>query len=72
MTVAHTNVASGGNKWPEQRIGTLDVDLVAVTETWLRPEEGDNNLMARYYSFFIMDKTDGKIGGGTLISVAET
>lgn len=46
MTVAFTIAASVDNKLPEQPLRDLDVDVVVFTEIWLRPREGDNNLMA--------------------------
>lgn len=70
MTVTHTNDASVCDKWSELRFRTLYVDLVVVTDTWLWPGEGANNLTAQDYSFFIMDRTDGRIDFGTLILVA--
>lgn len=47
MTAAYTGAASVANKWPELKFRTADADVVLVTGTWLRPGEGDNNLMAR-------------------------
>lgn len=38
--------------------------MVVVTENWLRTLEGDNELMVRDCSFFRIDGTDGRIGGG--------
>lgn len=43
---------------------------VAATETRLRPGDGDNNLMARNYPFFRMNRVDGRIGGWALKLVA--
>lgn len=37
----------------------------------MQPEEGDNKVIARGYSFFRMDKQDVRVGGGTLIQVAD-
>lgn len=68
ITVTRTNAASVRNKWPQSQSRTLD--SVAVTEIWLRPEEGNNNLMALDYSFFRMDRADGRIGGETASTVA--
>lgn len=50
---------------------TLDVDIVAVTEVWLRPEEVDHDSMASGHPFFGMDRADGRMGSGTLMLVAE-
>lgn len=49
----------------------MGVDVVAVTETWLRPGEGDNNLVARDYSIFRMNKVHGRIRGETLMLVTQ-
>lgn len=49
-----------GNMSPERQFRTLDVDVVAVNETWLRPVEGDNNLAAQDYSFLEWTEQMGK------------
>lgn len=47
--VAYTNAASVGNKWPQLRFRTLEVDVVAFTEVSLWLRKGENNLIARDY-----------------------
>lgn len=47
------------------------MNWVFVTETWLRPGECCNNLMAHNYSFFRMNRSNARIGGWTLLFVAE-
>lgn len=49
--MSYTNTANVGNKWPELRFRSLDVDMMVVTEAWLRPREVDNNLMTRGCSY---------------------
>lgn len=52
------NAASVGNKWPELKFRILDVDVVALTDVWLQPGEGDNGLTEQEYSFFRTDTGD--------------
>lgn len=69
--LTHTSSASVGNKWPELRFGNMDVDVVAVAETWLRSDDGNNNLTVRDYPAFRVDRADWRLTGGKLILVAE-
>lgn len=71
LRVTCTDAAVVGNRRPELEFKTLDVYVVAVTETWLGPREGDNELMSLDYLFFRLDRADGRKGGGTLILLAE-
>lgn len=67
----YANPASVNRKWPELQFRTLDIDVKAVTEIWLRRVEGDNDLVARDYLSLRIERGDGRMGGGTLILVAE-
>lgn len=49
------------NRWPELHFRTLDVDVMDETETWLLPKEYDNELMAREYSFFRMNRANWRV-----------
>lgn len=49
IRLTYTNAASLGDKRPELRVKTLDTAVVAHNR--LQPEEGNNKLMARDYSF---------------------
>lgn len=69
--VPRTSAAGVGFKWPKLQCRIPDADELAVTETWLQPEEGGNELMAREYSTFRMDGWGGRIECGKLILVAE-
>lgn len=69
--MTYTNAACLGKKWLELQFRTLDVGIVAVTGAYLRLREGDNELMARDYSFFRWDRRDGTLGDGTDTSGCE-
>lgn len=45
--MTYANAASVGGKWPGLQLRTLDVDGVAVSETWLQLQEGDDKLLAQ-------------------------
>lgn len=59
------------NKWSELQFRAIDADVMTVTETWLQLGEREIKLMAWEYSFFRMNREDGRMRGGTLILVAE-
>ena len=47
FTIAHVNVRLISNKAPQVQleIGTQGVDVCAITETWLKPDEEESILL---------------------------
>lgn len=45
--------------------------MLVVADSWLRSEEGDNDLMPPDYSFFRMKRAEGETADGILILAAE-
>lgn len=70
--MTYTNAAILGNKWSELKCKTLDVDALAATETCSHLRGGRNGEpLEQAYFFFRTGGKYGKVGGRTLIPVAE-
>jgi hypothetical protein len=68
----YLNARSLGNKTSELQTLVTGVDLLAVTETWLKPEIGNCELLpGNDFSIHRRDRID-RVGGGTLLAVRNT
>ena len=65
----YLNARSLNNKTNELQTLVTDVDLVAITETWLKPEIGNCEVLpGNDFTIHRKDRVD-RIGGGTLLAV---
>jgi hypothetical protein len=69
----YLNARSLANKTSELQTLVTGVDLLAVTETWLKPDQiGDCELLpGNEFSIHRRDRI-GRVGGGTLLAVRNT
>ena len=68
----YLNARSLANKTSELQALVTGIDLLAVTETWLKPEIGDCELLpGNDFSIHRRDRID-RVGGGTLLAVRNT
>ena len=65
-----TNACSVNNKWGELAAITENTDIVAVTETWLTRGYSCAALRPPQFVEFRTDRPDGRMGGGSLLLVA--
>lgn len=70
MRVFYTNACSISNKWAELKSRFQDATIVAITETWLKPEEQTVNLLPGFCTYRA-DRDDGRTGGGTMLLVSQ-
>ena len=64
----YLNARSLNNKTNELQTLVTDVDLVAITETWLKPEIGNCEVLpGNDFTIHRKDRVD-RIGGGTLLA----
>ena len=66
----YTNACSVGNKWAELIVEAGKSEMIALTETWLRPDVDIRNMCPADYTMYRNDRADGRTGGGTLLLVA--
>ena len=71
LHVMYTNACSVGNKWAELMVEAEKSDVIALTETWLRPEVDIRSMCPADYTVYRKDRADGRTGGGTLLLVAQ-
>ena len=65
------NARSLSNKTCELQTMVTDIDLLAITETWLRPENLDCEILRENnFNIHRRDRTD-RAGGGVLLAVRE-
>ncbi|VDP90283.1 unnamed protein product [Echinostoma caproni] len=58
-------------KWPDTLAEAGTPTCIAVTETWLKPDVTITGLHSPGFMAYRWDRTDGRIGGGSLVLVAE-
>ena len=46
-----------------------NLDLIAVTETWLKDNISDNEILPSGYNIIRKDRVSGKRGGGVLLAI---
>ena len=66
-TLWYTNACSLREKWGELATRAQGSDIVAITETWMRPDYNIINFDA--YSGYRQERVDGRQGGGVLLLV---
>ena len=67
----YLNARSLINKTNELQTLAIDIDLLAITETWLKPENLDSEILpGNDFNIHRRDRT-GRIGGGVLLAVRE-
>ena len=70
-SVLYTNACCPANKWSELETEASGMDIIAISETWLRPEtDVANNYLPNYHTFRT-DGVSGQHGGGVLILVRD-
>ena len=71
IAITYTNTCSVGNKWHELRIITENSDIIALTETWLRPDTAIESFCPPGLCIYRTDRQDGRTGGGALLLIAQ-
>ena len=67
----YLNARSLINKTNELQTLAIDIDLLAITETWLKPENLDSEILpGNDFNIHRRDRTD-RTGGGVLLAVRE-
>ncbi|KAF4531146.1 hypothetical protein B566_EDAN019181 [Ephemera danica] len=69
--VIYTNACSVGNKWSEINVKAQGKAIVAITETWLDPEELITNLYPTGFCVYRADRGDGRAGGGAMLLISD-
>ncbi|VDP92115.1 unnamed protein product [Echinostoma caproni] len=59
------------NKWPDIASEAGTATCIAVTKIWLKPDFNTTGLHPPGFLAYRCDRTDGRIGGGSLKLVAE-
>jgi hypothetical protein len=71
LRIVYSNTDSVGNKWAEIKCLSVGIDILAFTETWLRPDISVETLIPGGFVTYRADRKDGRIGGGVMLMVAE-
>jgi len=56
----------------EHRIYGNDIDVIALTETWLSDQVRNNEILPVGYNIFCRDRRTGKRGGGVLLAIKDS
>ena len=71
LNISNTNACSVENKWHELRELSLGSDLIAITETWLKPDIDIESFCPPGYLIYRVDRSQDRIGGGSLLLIAQ-
>ncbi|MES9976550.1 MAG: endonuclease/exonuclease/phosphatase family protein, partial [Candidatus Thiodiazotropha sp.] len=67
LSVWYTNACSLRGKWGEVVLQSQGKDVVAITETWLKPNYLVAAELLETHALYRQDRSDGRKGGGALI-----
>ena len=69
--VPYTNACCLANKWLELETEANGIDIIAKSETWLRPETDVANNFQPNYHIYQTDRVSGQHGSGMLLLIRD-